>query len=149
MQECLTYARDYIARYPKTTHELHKQLKKKWYAEEEIVPVIERFLEIKLLDDQAYARLYLSSEVVRKGKSLTTIIQKLRAKGVAKEDITLAQETLGEEIDEWQQSKLVREIEKLRAKGKEESIIIKTLATRGYGYVAIKKALGKSEDDLS
>lgn len=148
MQECLIYARDYIARYPKTTYELSKQLQKKWYTQEEIAPVIERFLEIKLLDDQAYARLYLSSEVVRKGKSLTTITQKLRAKGIAKEDIATAQEALEEELSEGQHNKLVREVEKLHAKGKSATEIMKTLATRGYAFPAIKKALGESEDDL-
>ncbi len=147
MEDCLSYARDYIARYPKTTYELHKQLQKKWYSLEEISPVLERFQEIKLLDDQAYARLYLSSEVVRKGKSLTTIIQKLRAKGVSKEDMAIAQEALEVELAEWQHTKLLREIDKLRGKGKDDTTITKTLATRGYGYGAIKKALTDSTDD--
>lgn len=147
MEDCLSYARDYIARYPKTTYELHKQLQKKWYALEEISPVLERFQEIKLLDDQGYARLYLSSEVVRKGKSLTTIIQKLRTKGVSKEDIESAQQSLEEELAEWQHAKLLREIDKLRGKGKDDTTITKTLATRGYGYGAIKKALTARADN--
>ena len=147
MEDCLSYARDYIARYPKTTYELHKQLQKKWYSLEEISPVLERFQEIKLLDDQAYARLYLSSEVVRKGKSLTTIIQKLRAKGVSKEDMAIAQEALEVELAEWQHTKLLREIDKLRGKGKDDTTITKTLATRGYGYGAIKKALTARADN--
>ena len=67
---CYNYALKYLSRYPKTSHDLDMQLKKKGYEEEEREETIVRLEEIGLLDDRNYAEQYLRSEVVEKREAV-------------------------------------------------------------------------------
>lgn len=145
--ECLQYARDYLARYPKTTYELNKKLQEKWFPPEEIWAAIAKLTQASILNDALYAELYLTSEVGRKGKPLNKIIQKLRAKGIAKDILDAACEAWTDDLRWGELQKIVREIEKLRAKGKDDISLTKTLMTRGYWYSQIKEALHPDDEN--
>ncbi len=146
MQTPFDYAIKYLSRYPKTAYEMRIQLKKKWYAPEEIdetIPVLEKR---GFLDDTAYAKLYLSSEVVRRGKSLAVMMGKLRQKGVDRDilkELAIEMET---DLTEGTTAKINKEIEKLQRKGLEERVIIQKLASRGYKIDQIRACLHPKEE---
>lgn len=139
------YAVNYLSRYPKSTHELRNQLRKKGYAPEEIDEAVDLLTKKWFLDDSSYAKLYLSSEVARKGKSLTLIIGKLRQKGVDKDVINELVEKMEEELTEGTTTKVQKEIEKLQNRGLEEKSIIQKLRAKGYKYDQIRACLHPQE----
>ncbi len=140
------YATNYLSRYPKSAHELRGQLKKKWYAPEEIDEAVDLLIKRGFLDDSAYAKLYLSSEVSRKGKSLTLIIGKLRQKGVDKDVINELVEKMNEELTEGTTNKVQKEIEKLQNRGLEEKDIVQKLRAKGYKYDQIRDCLHPKDE---
>ena len=109
---CYDYALQYLSRYPKSSFELWKQLKKKWYEDQEIGETIEKLENIWFLDDALYADMYIHSEVVRKWKPVYLIKQKLHQKWI---DRTIVEEvcmTYEEEIIAGQHAKIEKEIQK-------------------------------------
>ncbi len=98
------------------------------------------------MDDSAYAKLYLSSEVARKGKSLTLIVGKLRQKGVDKDVINELIEKMNEELTEGTTNKVQKEIEKLQNRGLEEKDIVQKLRAKGYKYDQIRECLHPKEE---
>lgn len=144
MSPCLTYAIHYLGKYPKTVHDMIAQLKKKWFPQEEIEEAIPLLIENNYLNDMQYAESYLHSEVVRKGKPLLLIKQKLIMKWV---DKTLVNELIGSienELIEWQSSKILKEIERLRTKGKSDPEIAQALTRKGFGRDEVRKAIKNS-----
>lgn len=146
MQTPFDYAINYLSRYPKSTHELRNQLKKKGYAPEEIDEAVDLLVKKWFLDDSAYTKLYLSSEVARKGKSLQVIIGKLRQKWVDKDIINEEIQKMEGELTEGTTTKVQKEIEKLQSRGVEEKDIIQKLRSRGYKYDQIRDCLHPKEE---
>ncbi len=146
MQTPFDYAIHYLSRYPKSAHEMRGQLKKKWYAPEEIDEAIDLLIKKWFLDDSSYAKLYLSSEVSRKGKSLTVVIGKLRQKGVDKEVINELLVKMDSELTEWTTTKVQKEIEKLQNRWLDEKNIIQKLRSRGYRYDQIRDVLHPKDE---
>jgi SOS response regulatory protein OraA/RecX len=67
----------YLYRYPKTEKEMRTQLMKKQYFLDEIDQAMLVLKAKKYIDDRQFAELYLNSEVVKKGKPLALMQQKL------------------------------------------------------------------------
>ncbi len=93
------------------------------------------------LDDAVYARSYLNSEVVRKGKPLLLIKQKLINKWVDKSLLLELIDEMEEEMQEWQSWKIAKEIERLRWKGKSDPEIVQSLIRKWFAYDSIKKII--------
>lgn len=145
MSSCLDYALHYISRYPKTEFELRLQLRKKKYNEDQIDPTILFLKENKYIDDYQYTKLYINSEVGRKGKPLGPILMKLRGKGVHKEILEKVKYELEEDIQGWTQAKIGREIDKYKGKGMNGFDIIQKLRSRGYRISDIKATIEARE----
>mgnify|MGYP002867723762 CR=1 FL=1 len=141
MASCFDYAVHYISRYPKTEFELRLQLRKKKYGEDEIDSSIQILKDKNYVNDYQYAKLYVNSEVGRKGKPLGPILMKLKSKWVSKEIIQQVKWELDDEIQSWTQAKIAREIEKYKAKGMNGFDIIQKLRSRGYRIQDIKKVV--------
>lgn len=143
---CLTYAIHYLSKYPKTVFEMRQQLKKKWFADEEIDETMPKLETAWYLHDRNYAQAYLQSEVVRKGKPLLLIKQKLLMKGVEKDMLEELISSWEEDLSEGQQTKLDKEIIRLRDKGKSDPEITQTLVRKWFSYELVKKRLSISLD---
>ena len=141
MSPCLTYAIHYLNKYPKTVRDMRLQLSKKWFPLEEIEQAMLQLEKSGYLDDAVYARSYFNSEVVRKGKPLLLIKQKLISKWVDKSLLLELIDEMEEEMQEWQSWKIAKEIERLRWKGKTDPEIVQTLVRKGFAYDSIKKTL--------
>lgn len=132
MLECFEYAVWYLSRYPKSTYELRMQLHKKWYVPDEIDQAIDKLTTKWYLNDTTYTELYLNSEVAKKWKPLAVCIAKLRQKWIDKEIISQVCESREQDLRQWSDTKLRREIEKLTTKWLTEHEMIQKLASRGY-----------------
>lgn len=134
MSDCLTYAIHYLSKYPKTTQDTRKVLAKKWFSEEEINEAIPQLEKSWYLDDAAYSRAYLNSEVVRKGKPILLIKQKLLMKGIEKHLLLEIIESMEEEMQDGQATKIAKEIVRLREKGKTDPEIVQSLTRKWFRY---------------
>lgn len=97
------------------------------------------------LDDRVYAESYLHSEVVRKGKPLLLIRQKLLMKGIDKQLLTELIDSLEADLSEGQDAKIAKEIVRLRAKGKTDPEIVQTLSRKGFAYAQVMKVIREEE----
>lgn len=146
MATCLDYSLHYVSRYPKTEFELRLQLRKKKYSEDAIDHTILFLIEKNYINDYQFAKLYLNSEVVKKWKPLVPVLMKLRSKGIHNDIVQKVKEELDEDIQEWTQAKIAREIEKNKAKGMTGFDIIQKLRSRGYRISDIKKVIEANQD---
>ncbi len=141
MRSCLDYAMDYIHRFPKTEKELRIQLTKKWYYENEIDQTIDDLKQKWYVNDEMFAKLYIESELIKKGKPTVLIMQKLLFKWVDKD---LVKKLLSENEKESTQGineRIKKEIDKLKKQGIEGIDIIHKLLRRGYKLDEIKNCL--------
>jgi len=131
----------YLYRYPKTEKEMRTQLMKKNYFLEEIDDAMKTLKAKKYIDDRQFAELYLNSEVVKKGKALALMQQKLLFKWVDKELLKEVIVELEDEIHEGTIIRIIKEIDKLAARDTEPVSIIHKLMAKTYRLEDIKKAL--------
>lgn len=143
MRPCLDYAMDYIYRFPKTEKELKVQLTKKGYYEDDIEETMEELKRRWYLSDEMFAKLYIQSELVNKGKPSIVVVQKLLFKWVDKTLVKDLMQQYEEESQEGINERIRKEIDKLKKQGLEWVDIIHKLLRRGYKLDEIKKTLQK------
>lgn len=143
---CLDYAMHYLYRYPKTEKEMKTQLMKKQYLLEEIEPAMKVLKAKKYIDDRQFAELYLNSEVVKKGKPLMLMQQKLLFKGVDKEIVQEVIKSLEEGIGDGTITRIIKEVDKYAAKEIDSMVIIQKLLAKWYRLDDIKKALKQRKE---
>lgn len=141
MSTCLDYALKYVNRYPKTEQELITQLRKKWYPETDIETTIDQFKTLNYINDTEYARLYLTSEVVNKGKPLYLILGKLNQKWVERNILDTLIYEMNDDLLTWMKTKILTETKKLQDKDQDILSIIQKLQRRWYSFDLIKEAL--------
>lgn len=134
MKDSITYALDYLSRYPKTAVELQQQLHKKWYDEEEVTKTVARLQELSYLDDAEFARNYLLGEVGRRGKSLALCKAKLQSRGIDKAVIMQVVEELADELTVGIQHKIASLVDRFETAGLAKQQILQKLQSRGYSY---------------
>ncbi len=77
-----------LSHAPRTRKELAKDLKDKDISDEVANVALDRFEEVGLINDQALASNYVSSQHERKGLGKNALRQQLRAKGIS-DDVAL------------------------------------------------------------
>ncbi len=90
-----------LAKSAKSKHQLREILEKREIPTEIAEPILERFTEVGLIDDQAFAATLVSSRRAFRGLSKSAIRQELKTKGVEAQVIETALETVSSE-DELQ-----------------------------------------------
>lgn len=121
-------------------------LEKKWFPHEEIEEAIPRLEEAHYLNDKSYAEQYLHSEVVRKGKPLLLIKQKLLMKGIEKSLLSEIIANIEAETQGGQTAKITKEFARLREKWKSDPEIVQTLVKKWFPYALVKQAM-RSENE--
>lgn len=81
---CMEYALSYLSRYPKTEQEMRILLYRKGYTTEQIKATMETLKKNNFIDDEHYATSYLYSEIIKNGKPVFLIKQKLLQRGIDK-----------------------------------------------------------------
>lgn len=93
---------------PKTRKQLAEKLQTRQIPDEVITQVLDRFEEVQLIDDQAFAQSWVRSRHRSKGLARTALKHELQNKGITGHEATEALAELSDE-DEWQRGlELVR-----------------------------------------
>jgi len=139
-----------LSHSPKTRYQLEKTLLKKEVSAELIAEVLDRLTEVGLVDDQAYAELFVRSRCMAKKISRSSLARELRAKGVADELAQVALAGISDD-DEYQLAREAAE-KKLRSmRGLSEQVVVRRLfgmlARKGYSAGVASKVLKSLELD--
>jgi regulatory protein len=144
MTPCFDYAAAYLSKYPKTTAELCKKLKEKWFSDEDIETTTPRLESSGFLNDVLWAKLYIQS-LWRKGKPKAIMAMKLRQKGIDKAIFEQVWEEIWEEVNEDVDRKLLKVVDQFRNKWLDTIQIKQKLYAKGYTKDVIVSVLEKSE----
>lgn len=91
----------------KTRHQLAELLAKRNIPDEVAESVLDRFVEVGLIDDRAFARNWVLSRAQTRGLARTALSRELKQKGVAPDLIAEALEELTYEDEEAQARRLI------------------------------------------
>lgn len=133
-------ALNYLGIRPHSEQEIRRYLRRKQYEDEVIEEVISKLERLNLMDDTAFARAWVESRQALKPRSRRKLRQELVQKGVDKDTIDQALQTIDEET---QLRNLRQLIEKKRPRYDDERKLMAYLAGQGYPYGLIKKALSE------
>jgi regulatory protein len=137
----MDYALSYLSRYPKTEQEMRILLYRKGYDGEQISSTMKSLKNNNFINDQNYAESYLYSEVVKKGKPVFLIKQKLQQRGIDKQLIGDLIDEMKDDIAEGITKGIEKDIEVYKKKGVEGFDIIQKLMRKGYRLQDIKGVL--------
>ena len=139
---------------PRTREELRTDLLKRGIPEQTADRVLDRFAEVGLIDDAAYARMWVESRQRSRGTAGSVLRRELRAKGIDDAD---AQEALAAIDPAAERERAVRLVEaKLASTARLEPAVrqrrlASMLQRRGYSsgmaYSVVRQVLGELPDD--
>lgn len=145
----------------RTVQELSQALRRKEIPDEVAQRVLERFDEVGLVDDQAFAGQWVRSRHTQRGLGRRAIAAELHRKGVAKEIADEALTEIDAESEEIRARQLVdRKLRTVSIATKEQRVtaarrLVGMLARKGYGgdiaYRVVREAIaehGAEEDEL-
>lgn len=141
MATCLDYSLKYIHLYPKTEQELRTKLYTKKYSQKDIDFTMDFLKKKWYIDDLQFTKLYISSELVKKGKLPALVRAKLVHKWVSKIIIDQILKEQEEEIQQWVFERIRKEVEKYKKKWLDGYEVVVKIAQKGYRISDIKKAL--------
>jgi regulatory protein len=144
-----------LAVRPRTRAELAKTLARKEISEEVIAEVLDRYDEVGIIDDAAFARMWVSTRHQGRGLARRALANELRQHGVESEVATEALETLDDEAEATTARALVDR--KLRsARGTPDQVfrrLVGMLARKGYpagvAIHAVKEALAARDEEAA
>lgn len=145
---------DTLTGQARSRKELADKLAKRGVPDELAGQLLDRFTEVGLIDDAAYARQWVESRHRSRGLAPRALAQELRRKGIDDED----SKTALEQIDEADQRAAARALvdKKLRSmRGLDHQVATRRLAgllarkgyAAGLAFSVVREALGEAEDD--
>jgi regulatory protein len=145
---------DALTGQARSRKELADRLAKRGVPDDLAAGLLDRFTEVGLIDDGAFARSWVESRHRSKGLAPRALAQELRRKGVDDEEAKLALE----QIDEGDQRTAARALvdKKLRSlRGVDHATATRRLAgmlarkgySAGVAFAVVREALGEVEDD--
>ena len=99
-KSCYEYAIWVIGKYPKTEKELRIKMYQQGYDSETVSRTLEKLKQDNFVNDELFAESYINSEVIRKGRPLIVITQKLEMRGIDKAIITKVVHEAWEDIED-------------------------------------------------
>lgn len=161
-EEAVELAREAVLRIltaaPKSRRELEQSLARKGYPEHVVVPVLDRFDEVGLVDDAEYAQMVVRTRHAERGLARRAIAVELRRRGIDDDTAGEALEQVDDEDEAAAAERLARKlIARTRGLDREARVrrAASALARKGYGpglaFAAVKGALaaeGEETDDL-
>lgn len=128
----------YLSYRPRSQNEMVRYLRDKEYDDTTIELSITRLEEVGLIDDRAFAKLWVADRMRLRPRSRIILAAELRQKGVAPE---LTYEVLAGLGREDELEALRRLIIKKRSRYADEAKLIGYLGSKGYNYGLIKEAI--------
>jgi len=144
---------DLLAGAPRTRAQLATALKRKLVPDEVATRLLDRFTEVGLIDDAAFARLWVESRQTGRGLAKRALADELRRKGVDAEVVREAVEEIDPAAEETAARVLVRKkLPALRRVDRTTATrrLVGMLARKGYpagvAFAVVKEELGAVED---
>lgn len=131
----------YVARRMRSEGELYEYFRRRQYADELIVIIMNKLRKLGFVDDAEFARRWVENRRLLKGTSLKKLRLELRQKRVSDEII---QATLS--ADENNELELLRDLtikKRKQSRYQDDQKLIAYLARQGFNYSDIKIVLGK------
>ncbi len=145
-KSCYEYAIWVIGKYPKTEKELRIKMYQQGYDSETVSRTLEKLKQDNFVNDELFAESYINSEVIRKGRPLIVITQKLEMRGIDKAIITKVVREAWEDIEDWILQGIDKEIKQYKKKWVDGFDIIQKLMRKWYRLWDIKRVIkGKEE----
>ncbi len=141
MKSCYDYALEYISRYPKTEKELRIKLYQKWRSSEEVDSAIALLKKQKYVDDAMFARMYIRSDVINKGKPSLVLRKKLEMRGIDRNILDEVFRDNQDEMQEWIESRIKKDIAQYKKKDVDGFDIIQKLMRKWYKLDDIKRVI--------
>ena len=145
-KSCYEYAIWVIGKYPKTEKELRIKMYQQWYDSEIVSRTLEKLKQDNFVNDELFAESYINSEVIRKGRPLIVITQKLEMRGIDKAIISKVIHEAWDDIENWTLQWIQKEINQYKKKWVDGFDIIQKLIRKWYRLWDIKRVIkGKEE----
>jgi regulatory protein len=139
---------------PRTRAQLAQAMQRKHIPDEVAESILDRFTEVGLIDDQAFARAWVDSRHHSRGLSRGALSTELRRRGVADDDVREAVETLDPDQEVATARQIVdRKLRSTRGQPPDARArrLVGALARKGYGpalcYRIVREALEAEGDD--
>lgn len=116
---------------------------------EDIEAVVAKLIDMRVIDDENFARFFASNRNQIKGTSEKKLRMELQKKGVADAIIreVLSEDEFGEKIRD-DKVEIMKMIEKKRRRGYDDAKLIQYLARQGFSYDLIKESLSSVSEDV-
>ncbi|MBP7971871.1 MAG: regulatory protein RecX [Candidatus Nanopelagicales bacterium] len=129
---------------PKTRHQLAELLESRGIPDDAAATVLDRFEEVRLIDDALFAQMWVRSRHSSRGLARRVLKHELLTKGVAQDDIDVALEQIDDESERLAAEDLARR--KIRSMTRLERAAVKRrlfamLVRRGYSSSVASKAV--------
>lgn len=141
-----TKALKYLETSLRSEHQIREYLEKREYEEEAIERVIKFLSEYKFIDDEYYARAFMTQNIKNQGKN--NIKYKLLQRGISEDIIVKTLDDISSEEEEKIALKLAEKKAAVLCKNESDIRKIKAklntfLLSKGYGYDTIKSVIDK------
>lgn len=141
---------------PKSRAELEQSLARKGYPESVVGPVLERFVEVGLIDDASYAEMIVRTRHAERGLSRRALAMELRRRGIEEDTAAGALEQVDGDDEQDAALRLARKhVARTRGLGRDVRVrrAVGALGRKGYGpgvaFGAVRDALAEEgEQDL-
>ena len=140
-----------LAMGPRTRRQLEDKLRDRDCDPQVAARVLDRMSEVGLVDDEAYAEMYVRSKQETKGLAATALRQELRQKGVADELVDATLQDIDPEQEKEQARALVsRRLRTMRGLDREVQTrrLAAFLGRKGYGAGVSYQVIREALDDL-
>lgn len=131
----------YVAMRPRTTWEVKMYLERKHASPDLITTTLNKLSNIHLINDAAVAQAYVHDRQLFRPASRRKITFELRKKHIPNSQI----EAVLNDVDDYQALIKVITAKRRQAKYKDETKLMRYLATQGFSYSDIKAALSKTD----
>ncbi len=139
-------ALNYVAIRPRSEWEVLFYLQRKQVDKDESAAIVAKLRSLKLLDDEAFARMWVANRRLLKATSKRRLVQELRQKRISDD---IAQQVLAEDTTDERDTlrELVAKKRQQTRYRQDETKLMQYLARQGYGYDDIKAVL-REDDEL-
>lgn len=139
---------------PRTRSELRADLLRRGIPEDVADRVLDRFTEVGLIDDPAYARLWVDSRQRTRGSARGVLRQELRSRGVSDDDAALALDGIDEDAERVRAVQLAQAKARSMARLAPEvrarrlvSMLMRRGYRRGVALSVVTEVLGELPDE--
>lgn len=129
-----------IARRARSEWEIRNYLKRKDYEPELIDQIVERLYKVKLLDDAAFAKMWIENRRLLKATSKRRLQQELRQKRISDEIINKS--IADDDTDDSQVLKDLVGRKRKILRYQDDTKLIQYLIRQGYNFDDVKRAVG-------